>query len=162
MQGGFNLFAYALDNPVTYDDPLGLRVRMCCRLIPAFKIVGARHCFLQFENSRDNPPLGLHGTSGVGYLRTVLGIDTGTVTDDAEFDKGRQKTDSCGDWAEDPCNDVDECVRKAGADYPNPSRYFFLGPNSNTFAHTVARKCFVKRPHPVNAPGWNSPPPPPR
>jgi RHS repeat-associated protein len=163
MQGGFNLFAYAYDNPVVYDDPLGLRVRMCCRVIPAFGLLGARHCFFQFENSRDNRPLGLHGTQSFGgYLRAIVGRDTGTVITNAPFDRGRQDDDVCGPWAEDPCNDVDGCVRKEGGDYPNPSRYSLLGPNSNTFAHQVARKCYVKPAHPVNAPGWNSPPAPPR
>lgn len=157
MQGGFNLFAYALDNPITYDDPFGLKVRMCCRLIPHLR--GARHCFFQFEKSPDNRPLALHGTRNAGgYLRAIIGKDTGQVLTNDPFDQGYDKSDVCGPWAEDPCNDVDGCVRKEGKNYPNPSGYSLLGPNSNTFAHQVARKCFVKPAHPVNAPGWNSPP----
>jgi hypothetical protein len=37
----------------------------------------------------------------------------------------------------------------------------FLGPNSNTFAFTVARQCHVRPPHPVEAPGRNAAPPQP-
>lgn len=160
LEGGVNLFAYALDNPIVYDDPFGLKVRMCCRLIPYLQ--GARHCFFQFEKSPDNRPLALHGTrSATGYLSAIIGRDTGRVLTNDPFDQGTDKSDVCGPWAQDRCNDVDKCVREEGRNYPNPSRYSLLGPNSNTFAHHVARKCFVKPAHPANAPGWNSPPAPP-
>jgi hypothetical protein len=60
----------------------------------------------------------------------------------------------------DGCN-TDDCVRKAISNYPNPSQYFFLGPNSNTFAGTVARSCGLKRPSFGWAPGWGLSPAPP-
>lgn len=159
MQGGLNLYAYALDNPLIYDDPLGLKVRMCCRLIPY--LAGARHCFFQFKDSNDNRPLALHGTRNPrGYLKGIVGRDTGHVLTDDDFDRGEDKRDACGPWAEDPCRDVDKCVRNQGNEYPNPSRYNLLGPNSNTFAFHVARQCYIKPPWPANAPGWNAPVPP--
>jgi hypothetical protein len=52
------------------------------------------------------------------------------------FDDGGK----CGPWKDD-CN-TDECVRNAVSEYANPSQYRFVyGPNSNTFAGTVARAC---------------------
>ncbi len=61
---------------------------------------------------------------------------TGTISIGNKFDFGG----NCGDWSDD-CG-VDTCVENAANCYPNPSSYsFFLGPNSNTFAGTVAREC---------------------
>ena len=68
---------------------------------------------------------------------------------DRSFDAGG----SCGDWTED-CG-TDECVRKAAGNYPNPSSYSLGGPNSNTFASTIASTCKLKAPtHPYWTPGW--------
>ncbi len=71
-----------------------------------------------------------------------------------------------------PCNpapgvtDVDSCLRNAFASYNNPSLYKGLGPNSNTFAGTLARTCcagMVPKPGALgNVPGWNDAPAPAR
>lgn len=49
--------------------------------------------------------------------------------------------------------------------YNNPSQYDFnSGPNSNTFAGTIARECKLAAPSSVGlgTPGWNDSPAPPR
>ena len=71
-----------------------------------------------------------------------------------------------------PCNpaegvtDVAQCMRDAFNRYNNPSLYKGLGPNSNTFAGTLARTCCAgmvpKPPALGNCPGWDDPPAPAR
>lgn len=56
-------------------------------------------------------------------------------------------------------NNVAKCLRKAFDTYSDPSIYKILGPNSNTFAGTLARACcadMVPQPSELGVvPGWN-------
>ena len=58
--------------------------------------------------------------------------------------------------------DVALCLRDAFNTYSDPSLYKVLGPNSNTFAGTLARTCCAEMiPQPPElgiVPGWNGPP----
>ncbi len=62
--------------------------------------------------------------------------------------------------------DVGQCLRDAFSSYNNPSLYRLSGPNSNTFAGTLARKCcagMVPRPPALGwVPGWDDSPAPAR
>jgi hypothetical protein len=62
--------------------------------------------------------------------------------------------------------DVGQCLRDAFSSYNNPSLYKLSGPNSNTFAGTLARKCcagMVPRPPALGwVPGWDDSPAPAR
>ena len=62
--------------------------------------------------------------------------------------------------------DVEQCLRDAFTSYNHPSLYKALGPNSNTFAGTLARACCDKMvPKPAGlgtVPGWDDPPSPAR
>jgi hypothetical protein len=62
--------------------------------------------------------------------------------------------------------DLAQCFRSAFNSYNNPSLYRGLGPNSNTFAGTLARTCCAGMvPKPVtlgNVPGWDDSPAPAR
>jgi hypothetical protein len=60
--------------------------------------------------------------------------------------------------------DVGKCLRSAFTAYNNPSLYKLLGPNSNTFAGTLARACcagMVPKPAALGwVPGWDDAPAP--
>ena len=60
--------------------------------------------------------------------------------------------------------DVTQCLRDAYNAYNDPSLYKALGPNSNTFAGTLARACCAnmipKPPELGIVPGWNDSPAP--
>ena len=62
--------------------------------------------------------------------------------------------------------DVGACLRSAFGAYASLSRYRALGPNSNTFAGTLARSCcagMVPKPAPLGTvPGWDDAPAPAR
>jgi hypothetical protein len=54
---------------------------------------------------------------------------------------------------------VDDCVEAAATSYPKKSEYKFArGPNSNTYAGTVARQCGLEKPERSLAPGYNDSP----
>ena len=61
------------------------------------------------------------------------------------------------------CGNIRQCIENVFNGYPRGS-YKVFGPNSNTFAATVARVCGLKVPAVANgndAPGWSSNPPQP-
>lgn len=150
LDGGLNTYVYANNNPLRYIDPLGLKARVCCKGIGGFGIgalAGANHCYIEVQNS-SRITWGLFGDTRGPRSRY------GVVSRNDGFDNGG----SCGAWVDDGCK-TDTCVDNAARAYPNPSVYRFAsGPNSNTFAGTIARACGLSRPFGRPAPGWNDPP----
>ncbi|NJL26877.1 MAG: hypothetical protein HC897_02835 [Thermoanaerobaculia bacterium] len=149
VQPSQSFYGYALQNPVLYIDPLGLKARVCCRKIPVVGIAGFRHCYIEIERDGRSTTCGLIGG------RFSLEKGTGEIFRDNDFDDGGD----CGAWNE-TCG-TDECVVRRVQAYPNPSKYRLArGPNSNTFAGTIARACGLEPPGVVGSrtPGWNDPP----
>jgi hypothetical protein len=77
------------------------------------------------------------------------------------------KTPTCIECTPAPgVTDVAACMRSAFTSYNNPSLYRLSGPNSNTFAGTLARTCcagMVPQPPALGwVPGWDDPPAPAR
>ena len=77
------------------------------------------------------------------------------------------KTPSCVDCVPAPgVTDLASCFRDAFLAYNHPSLYKAAGPNSNTFAGTLARRCcagMIPKPSALgNCPGWGDPPAPAR
>jgi RHS repeat-associated protein len=148
LQGGLNTYAYVGSRPVMAVDPFGLRARACCRLIPWVGVIGARHCYIERDVGGKRTTWGLIGNEG------GPSSEYGDIFIDNGFDIGG----ACGPWKDD-CY-TDQCVEDAANLYPNPSYYRFArGPNSNTFAGTVARQCGLQRPAFSfgTTPGWYDP-----
>ena len=149
--GDPNAFMYATGNPIGFSDELGLKARVCCKNIPA--AAGFRHCYIESQSAS-----GSSTTCGlVGGLLSGEDFATGRIYDDNGFDQGGD----CGDWT-DSC-DVDQCVVDTAKGYANPSEYRLArGPNSNTFAGTVARTCGLAPPTSQGpaTPGWGDEPAP--
>ncbi|HKI05360.1 MAG TPA: RHS repeat-associated core domain-containing protein [Thermoanaerobaculia bacterium] len=144
-----HLYAYADLNPLLNIDPLGLKSRVCCKKIPFVGRGGFRHCYVEIEQKAKTTTCGLIG----GIFSLERG--TGEIFKNNDFDTGGD----CGDW-NDSC-EADQCVVDTARGYANPSEYrFSQGPNSNTFAGTIARKCGLSAPSIVGlrTPGWNDPP----
>jgi RHS repeat-associated protein len=97
LEGGNNLFAYVGNNPINYDDSVGLYVEVGIRPFYPHPMPYMRHCFVRF-NGNNNDTLsfdrqGVHkdpNPGGAGYSKT-----TG--------DKGGDRR--CGS------NNTDDCVR---------------------------------------------------
>jgi RHS repeat-associated protein len=147
------MHAYAESNPLARLDPEGLKSRVCCTKLPVIGFFGFRHCFIETETLRGIATCGLFGGlfSGEPFA-------TGNIRRNRAFDLGAPR-DDCGEWNE-SCG-ADSCVVNQAGIYSNPSRYHLVfGPNSNTFAGTIARACNLKPPDivGVRTPGWHDPP----
>jgi len=139
--GDLLVFTYAVDNPLLFSDPLGLRSRLCCKKIPS---VPADHCFIQIEKDGKSTTCALHG----GLFEEGEEMGVGRIQRDHSFDDPLES--HCGAWNE-SC-DVDSCVVTTAGNYQNPSKYnAVLGPNSNTFAGTISRRCGLEKP---KGAGW--------
>ncbi|MEM6454386.1 MAG: hypothetical protein AAF772_04760 [Acidobacteriota bacterium] len=146
-----HLYSYAEGNPISWIDSLGLRARVCCRKIPGVGVLGFRHCYIQTEDIYS----GRRTTCGLVGGRFSRLPGKGMIYRDNAFDNGGD----CGEWNE-SC-EVDDCVVQTAWNYPNPSNYnAVIGPNSNTFAGTIARSCSIKPPSVIGrrTPGWNQAP----
>jgi RHS repeat-associated protein len=128
LLGGINLFTYAMGNPVLYVDPSGLRVNVCCRPVLGTGSKLDLHCYFQFD---DGTTVGLYpekdysgGTWGIPRLGDKR--DTGGYCAECQ--------------ARTTCAALKDCILQETKKYPW-GRYDSLGPNSNTFAATVARAC---------------------
>jgi len=149
-----HLYAYSASRPLLEIDPLGLKSKVCCKLIR--KTVLFKHCYIKSVDDQTG------AETTFGLLKTGPFTRTGRYIPNNSFDT-RDPEGDCGEWTE-TCI-VDDCVREQASQYPNPSKYRFVrGPNSNTFAGTVARACGLIPPGVAGTwrtPGWNKPPAPP-
>lgn len=162
VRGDTNAYVYAASLPTLLADPLGLKSRVCCTPISEGVAGLARHCFIETAgDAGSSTTRAVHGTGPIAG-RIVGGLGCRQKNDG--FDKtalGDSSTD-CGEWNE-ACS-TDDCVEREAGNYPLASIYSLLGPNSNTFAGTVARACGLQ-PAPsvgVQTPGWGSAPAPTR
>ena len=148
-------YLYAQGQPTGIIDPTGEKSRVCCTPIAGGALKTFNHCFIEMadEVTGNKTTFGLHRTSfGVGCAYGG--------TNPASFDKGSigRPSTSCGPWVEGCATDT--CVESVHGSYPRPSNYFYLGPNSNTYASHIASKCGLPTPSIADTwhtPGWGDP-----
>ncbi len=166
LKGSINTYSYVHNLPASLVDPLGLKARVCCKKIPWIPFA---HCFID-EVKDEIPPdfcgppcdsktrrLGLQGPPPFGSSDNGGGKKYINLPFDVPNDS------TCGPWKTD-C-DLSTCLDNEYDNYIDPSDYSGpWGPNSNTFASTLANKCGLTAPDPSwPRPGWGQPPagPPP-
>jgi hypothetical protein len=128
LEGGVNLYAYVNNNPLRWVDAKGL-AKMCCRLLAsrvAGELLGKRHCYIIADN----------GTIYGLYPEEPVNSEIGIPRKNDPRDKGGE----CYDCPARECSDQNQCFEGAHNSYPR-SRYDYLGPNSNTYAGTLAKSC---------------------
>lgn len=136
--------------------------RVCAR--PLQSILGgvANHAYI--EASPYRYAIITRCTPTSGWDNVLMGT-AATKTDRSPDPCGKSPT--CVDCVPRPgVTDLDACFRSAYRAYSDPSLYKGLGPNSNTFAGTLARACcrnMSPKPSALGrVPGWSDPPAPPR
>jgi RHS repeat-associated protein len=129
--GGVNSYLYALANPLLFTDPNGLVAKICCRLLANMTfgtVLRQHHCYVKADSGT---VYGLYpeerNGQTVGVPRTNDPRDKGGHCEDCGCDPGKAGAQNA-------------CLRDAHNSYPI-GEYHYLGPNSNTYAGTLARKC---------------------
>ena len=126
LEGGINLFLYAVGNPLLNIDPEGLEAEVCCRLLNNFfagTIARQRHCYIKLG---DGTTYGLYPEKGKGIPKINDPRDKGGICKPCKKKK--------------ECDEQIKCIQNAHANYPI-GEWRLLGPNSNTYAGTLARAC---------------------
>lgn len=158
LRGGSNLYRYALANPIRYTDPLGLKVRICCRE----SFANRDHCYIEEQRDSRRRTWGLHNPNATSLLTYLTNPSPQSqLRRDDPSDTGG----TCESWREDTCGDLGRCVQQQFQNYPvEPYSETALleigsGRNSNTFVNCVAGKCGLSAGSGVTgmAPGYNQP-----
>jgi len=163
LRGGKGTFTYVHNQPLRLVDPFGLKARVCCRQLGWLP---ASHCFIQ--EAKDDPGTTSSQCDSCPSKDRTLGLQGPPKWGTSRFpDAGEKKINdgfdvpdasSCGDWVTN-CS-LSDCLDKQFANYANPSVYSaVLGPNSNTFASTLASACGLGGSVGFwPTPGWGQPP----
>jgi RHS repeat-associated protein len=159
--GDINLYRYALSNSLRFTDPLGLKVRICCRPLGNDPNSRYDHCYVEEERNGRRRTWALHNENEDGGWLTRPRPDS-QMRRDYPTDRGG----TCESWREDCDGGLGKCMQRAFENYPvEPYRVaspFFgvgSGRNSNTFVKCIARKCGLSASRRVtgSAPGYNQP-----
>jgi len=138
---------------------------VCSRPLQKFpEFLGLKHAYIEAPPNRYAVITPLCKPTDGGSNNVVKG---------AVASKWANSPDPCGKEPKCvPCrpksgvSDVGACLNSAFGAYNSPNLYKALGPNSNTFAGTLARACcadMTPKPRELgNVPGWNDSPAPPR
>jgi RHS repeat-associated protein len=131
LDGGPQIYAYANSSPVSVSDSLGLIAKICCRLlnnVVVGNVLRQRHCYLKSD-------------AGVTYSLFPQEIKGRTVG----VPEVNNPDDTGGKCRECKCkgtvNDKDRCLLNEYNAYPVGNYSAVGGPNSNSFAGTLAKAC---------------------
>jgi len=140
--GDSNPYRYARGNPVGLVDPMGLRVRVCCR--PS---VGRfDHCYIEEQTGGRRRTWALHNQNedSIPWFYLLDPTPSCQLRRDDPTDQGG----TCDIWREDDSREIAACVEDEFENYPIENYSAILSNigigslrNSNTFTRCAAQAC---------------------
>jgi RHS repeat-associated protein len=156
LGAGINFYSYVFNSPTNYEDPDGLRTRVCCRQLESgFRRFGKKHCFIAISGNPD-----VFGGQTVVYSMDRFGsygfsYGQPLFNNPADVNSFNNNTATCYEVPN--CTRCKENKIRDNAGKGGPAGGFgyfgYPGPNSNTYVAYQLYSAGCQIPNVPNAPG---------
>jgi len=142
LDGGLNTYGYVFNNPLRYDDPEGLEVRLMCRYVTGLEALGQKHCFVVVSCPEEgwSNILSLFSTETFNNIPIKGRKSLSTLSDPGRIDDPNSPNNTDNILVNPPKPNCGVCAYEKSVmerfnSFPAGNvPYWMTGPNSNSFA----------------------------